>query len=395
MPMAILFKQIPLFTVLPLSLLSLFLLFRLLANHQPHRFSQLPKPFPPPPKVAYFISGTNNDGPRIFRLLQATYHPRNYYLLHLDRRASDKQRDRLARIVGSVEIFVAAGNVNVMKKSNPVNEEGSSPLALILHGAAILSRWKKDWDWFVNLAASDYPLIPQDDFLHILSYLPRELNFIEHETNITMQEYQRITDVIVDPRLYLQSAGRMFMGSEKRTIPNAFRFLTGSPHVILNHKLVQFALLGWENFPRILLLYFSNTRLSHKAYFQTLACNSEFSRTVINSNLRYTDCNSPCSESRQSGRPMDFGRMLASGAAFAGNFSVNDPIMDVIDSVVLNRGKGMPAPGAWCLGRSWSGRVSCSEWGDVDILRPGPAARRFKLLLLKLMKSKSFRSDFT
>ena len=92
---------------------------------------------------------------------------------------------------------------------------------------------------------------------------------------------------------------------------------------------------------------------------------------------------------------MDFGRMLASGAAFARNFSVNDPIMEFMDSVVLNRGKGMPARGEWCLGRSWSGRVSCSEWGDVDIWRPGPAARRFKLLLLKLMKSKSFRSDFT
>lgn len=198
--------------------------------------------------------------------------------------------------------------------------------------------------------------------------------------------------MIVDPRLYLQSAGRMFVGSEKRTTPNAFRFLTGSPHVILSHNLIQFALLGWENFPRTLLLYFSNTRLSQKSYFQTLACNSAFSRTVINSNLRYADCKFPCSESRHSIRPMDFGRMLASGAAFAGNFPVNDPIMDVVDSVVLNRGKGMLAPGAWCLGRSWSGRVSCLEWGNVDILRPGPAARRFKQLLLKLMRSKSCRS---
>lgn len=90
---------------------------------------------------------------------------------------------------------------------------------------------------------------------------------------------------------------------------------------------------------------------------------------------------------------MDFGKMLTSGAAFAGNFPVDDPIMDEIDSVLLNRGNGNVVPGAWCLGWAWSGRVSCSEWGDFDILRPGPAARRFEKLLLNLMKSTSFGSS--
>ncbi|KAA8518889.1 hypothetical protein F0562_016337 [Nyssa sinensis] len=41
------------------------------------------------PRFAYLISGTKGDGPRLKRLLQAVYHPRNYYLLHLDLEASD------------------------------------------------------------------------------------------------------------------------------------------------------------------------------------------------------------------------------------------------------------------------------------------------------------------
>lgn len=173
-------KQIFIFSLLPISFLSL-LLFLIPTNHHPHHhqnhFSPLSNPFPPPPKLAYFISGTNNDGPRIFRLLQTIYHPRNYYLLHLDQLASSKQRDQLAKMVGSVQIFVEAGNVQVVKRANHVNEEGSSPLALVLHGAAILLRWKNDWDWFVNLAASDYPLIPQDgmtaefDFLRLVLFI--------------------------------------------------------------------------------------------------------------------------------------------------------------------------------------------------------------------------------
>lgn len=157
-------KQTLLFILLPISILSLLLLFLLPStdHHYRHYDNPLSIPFPPSPKIAYFITGSNNDGSRMFRLLQAVYHPRNYYLLHLDQYASGKQRDQLANMVGSVPIFVDARNVVVVKKSNPVNQEGSSPLALVLHGAAILLRWRKDWDWFINLSASDYPLIPQD-----------------------------------------------------------------------------------------------------------------------------------------------------------------------------------------------------------------------------------------
>lgn len=84
-----------------------------------------------------------------------------------------------------MQIFVEAGNVQAVKRANHVNEEGSSPLALVLHGAAILLRWKNDWDWFVNLAASDYPLIPQDgmtaefDFLRLVLLYCFKVEFFE------------------------------------------------------------------------------------------------------------------------------------------------------------------------------------------------------------------------
>jgi protein xylosyltransferase len=35
-------------------------------------------------------------------------------------------------------------------------------IAATLHGAAILLRQSENWDWFINLSASDYPLITQD-----------------------------------------------------------------------------------------------------------------------------------------------------------------------------------------------------------------------------------------
>ncbi|XP_070027655.1 beta-glucuronosyltransferase GlcAT14C-like isoform X2 [Nicotiana sylvestris] len=226
--MSLFLKQILLFSLVPISLICLFLPLHHFHHHAQTPFPTFSNPFSPPPKIAYFITGTKNDGPRIFRLLQAVYHPRNYYLLHLDQFASNKQRLELALKVGSVDVFVAAENVNVIEKADAVNQEGSSPLGLVLHGAAALLRWKNDWDWFVNLDASDYPLIPQDDFLHILSFVPRNLNFIEYSKNTSPDEHQRAVEVIVDSRLYILLKGKMFVGDKKRELPSAFRFFMGS-----------------------------------------------------------------------------------------------------------------------------------------------------------------------
>ncbi|XP_057475765.1 beta-glucuronosyltransferase GlcAT14A-like [Actinidia eriantha] len=385
-----------LFSLLPLSLLSLLLLFLPPPPTPNFSLSSIlpPHPSPPPPKIAYFISGAAADGPRIFRLLQASYHPRNYYLLHLDRRASDEEREGIARLVGSVGVFVAADNVHVIERANLVRDEGSTPLALVLHGAAILLRAWRDWDWFVNLDASDYPLISQDDFLHILSYAPRDFNFIEHTSNTSRNEYQRIMEIVVDPGLYLISKGKMFTGNKKRTLPNAYRFFTGSPNVILSRKLVEFSILGWDNLPRKLLMFFSNTKYSHRDYFQTLACNAEeFSKTVVNSNLHFTDRNDPHTEEPRDLLRSDLEKMLSSGAAFAGKFRANDPVLDKIDSLVLNRNPGMVLPGGWCLGRRGWGRDPCQLWGDVSVLRPGPTANSFAKLLQQLMANTTFQSN--
>jgi hypothetical protein len=35
-------------------------------------------------------------------------------------------------------------------------------VANTLHAAAILLKECGDWDWFINLSASDYPLVTQD-----------------------------------------------------------------------------------------------------------------------------------------------------------------------------------------------------------------------------------------
>lgn len=119
-------------------------------------------PVPSPPSLAYFISGSDGDADRLLRLLSAVYHPRNVYLLHLDLAAPQEQRRSFALDVSSVPVFRSARNVHVIGKADFADRRGSSALSAVLHGAAILLRLGANWDWFINLDASDYPLVTQD-----------------------------------------------------------------------------------------------------------------------------------------------------------------------------------------------------------------------------------------
>ena len=84
-------------------------------------------------------------------------------------------------------------------------------LATTLHAMAMLLRTAK-WDWFINLSASDYPLLTQDgmvsalhctalfnyannkivlfiifrnaDLIHTFSNLPKHLNFVQHTSHL-------------------------------------------------------------------------------------------------------------------------------------------------------------------------------------------------------------------
>lgn len=119
-------------------------------------------PFPSVPTIAYFITGSSGESSRIFRLLLSVYHPKNLYLLHLDRFAPQSDRDRLAFRVHGLPVFKAAKNVHVIGKADFSYSKGSSPIASLLRGASILLRLNSNWDWFINLSAQDYPLVTQD-----------------------------------------------------------------------------------------------------------------------------------------------------------------------------------------------------------------------------------------
>ncbi|CAL4910297.1 unnamed protein product [Urochloa decumbens] len=329
-----------------------------------------------PPCLAYLLTGARGDGRRLLRLLLAVYHPRNRYVLHLSADASDDERRSLA--AGVVAVAPAAGafeNVAVVGDPTAGTPVGSSGLAGTLRAAAVLLRLHPDWDWFLTLNAADYPLVTQDDLIYALSSVPRDLNFIYHTSNIGSKEPEKVQQIIVDAGIYLSGRTNFFRATQNRPVPEAFKFFTGSPWVILNRQFIEYCVLAWENLPRILLMYFNNIIKPQEGYFQSVICNSlEFRNFTVNNDLRFMLRDDPAQTEPPFLSREHYGQMVDSGAPFARPFRENDHLLNQIDINLLKRWNHGPVPGAWCSGRKRWFSDPCSQWGDVNIVRPGPQA---------------------
>ncbi|XP_023741152.1 beta-glucuronosyltransferase GlcAT14C [Lactuca sativa] len=327
---------------------------------------------PEVPRFAYFITGTRGDGVRLHRLLRAVYHPRNYYLLHLDLEASDAERVDLAKN------FKEVNNVMVVGKANLVTSKGPTMIACMLHAIALLLKQGKDWNWFINLSASDYPLMPQDDILHIFSYLPRDLNFLEHTTNIGWKEFQRARPIIIDPGLYHSKKSGVFWAKEKRSMPSSFKLFMGSSWVVLTRPFLEFCVWGWDNLPRTLLMYYTNFLSSPEGYFHTVICNhKDYQNTTVNHDMHYIKWDNPPKQYPVNLTIQHFSDMVESGAPFGHSFAQNDPVLDKIDHELLGRSVDQ-------LGRS-------VIYLKADAIKPSMSSKRLEKLVSHLLSTENFR----
>ncbi|KAF8087513.1 hypothetical protein N665_0581s0002 [Sinapis alba] len=354
-----------------------------------------PKPIsslPAPPRFAYLISGSAGDGKSLRRTLLALYHPSNRYVVHLDRASSEEEREDLHGYIRNSSLFRRFRNVHMIEKANLVTYRGPTMVANTLHAAAILLREGAEWDWFINLSSSDYPLMSQDDLLHIFSHLPRDLNFIDHTSNIGWKASQRAKPVIIDPGLYLNKKSDVFWITQRRSIPTAFKLFTGSAWMALSRPFVDYCIWGWDNLPRTVLMYYSNFLSSPEGYFHTVLCNAEeFKNTTVNSDLHFITWDNPPKQHPHHLTLADMDRMVNSNAPFARKFRREDPVLDTIDEELLNRGPGMPTPGGWCIGSHENGTDPCAVIGDTDVIRPGLGARRLGTLVTSLLSTENFR----
>ncbi|XP_078179105.1 beta-glucuronosyltransferase GlcAT14C-like isoform X1 [Carex rostrata] len=360
-------KRVAFFFLFTFPLLTLFLL--PFAINPIQTSNPNPNPNPRPPRLAYLITG--GDARRLRRLLRALYHPLNFYLIQLGADSSENERVDLEAFLRAEELVRKHGNVRVVERGCHASDDGPTEVACMLHAVVFLLRKFKGWSWFLNLDISDYPLMPQDDILHIFSYLPRELNFIDHTSKIGSKEHERVRPMIVDPALYISNKSGVVWVKEKRNLPSSFKIFVGSPRMVLSRTFLEYCIKGWDNLPRTLLLYYSNFIHSKESYFHTVICNSnQFQNTTINHDLRFMlDLKPP---------HQFFDEMADSGAPFVHGFNTNDTELDRIDRELL--------------GGSLLDRQSFLRYRLPGLIRPTTMSRKMERLLLRLLEPENFRT---
>ncbi|GAB2230201.1 hypothetical protein Drorol1_Dr00014459 [Drosera rotundifolia] len=344
-----------------------------------------------PVTFAYLISATKGDTLKLKRLLRALYHPGNWYLIHIEYGAPREEMLEMERFLMSDEMSVAheVGNVWIVGKPSLVTYRGPSMLGATLHGLAVMLRTCQ-WDWFINLSASDYPLVTQDDLIYAFSGLPRHVNFIQHTSHLGWKLNKRGKPIIIDPALYSLNKSEIWWVIKQRPFPRAFKLYTGSAWMILSRSFAEFCVVGWDNLPRTLLLYFTNFVSSPEGYFQTLICNSEsYKNSTINHDLHYITWDTPPKQHPRSLTLKDYSNMVQSGRPFARKFKENDPVLARIDRRLLQRkGSKQFSPGGWCDSGVAGGKVlrGCSEFvpGRYGDLKPDVGSKRLLNLLRKL-----------
>ncbi|VAH15866.1 unnamed protein product [Triticum turgidum subsp. durum] len=287
----------------------------------------------------------------------------------------------------------------------------------------MLLRVGRRWDWFVNLSASDYPLVTQDDLMEAFSRLPRDLNFIQHTSHLGWKIKKRARPVILDTALYQADRSELLRPSpnittNRRGLPTAFKLFTGSAWTMLSRRFAKYCVVGWDNLARTLLLYHANLVSSPEFYFQTVACNSrEFRNATVNSDLHFIRWDTPPKQHPLYLGPKDYRRMVLSSAAFARKFRDGDFVLDRIDREILKR---RPPPrddddvdhddhaasgsaarhggqffsyGGWCS----EGEVGlCSnpwEPSRKGAIKPGAGSRRLRVILNKMLSGRNFRKQ--
>ncbi|CAD5315399.1 unnamed protein product [Arabidopsis thaliana] len=253
-------------------------------------------------------------------------------------------------------MYSKAGNVYMITKANLVTYTGPTMVANTLHACAILLKRTPDWDWFINLSASDYPLVTQDDLIHTFSTLDRNLNFIEHTSSLGWKYKKRAMPLIIDPGLYMLNKSNVLLVRPNRSLPSAFKLFTGSAWMALSHAFVEYIIYVICNVP-------------------------EFSKTAVNHDLHYIAWDKPPRQHPRMLSQRDMGKMISSGSAFGRKFRRNDTVLDKIDKELLIRiNEDGFTPGGWC-----GGKPECSVVEDVARIRPSSGAVRLKELVDRLV----------
>lgn len=231
-------------------------------------------------RVVFLLSIHGRSFRQLKQMFKAIYHNDHYFIIHVDSRS-----DYLHRKVA--EMAKDFSNVHMPTWRMATIWGGASLLQMLLKALEeleyVLTEW--NWDFFINLSESDYPIKANDELVAFLR-VHRKNNFVRtHGGDLERFIHKQGLD-----RTFVECDEHMWRVGV-RTLPSNIRFDGGSDWIVINRNYSRYLVTNRDHFLTALKRYYQFSLLPAESFFHTALINGPMCETYIKTNLKVTNWN--------------------------------------------------------------------------------------------------------
>ncbi|XP_069125008.1 xylosyltransferase 1-like [Argopecten irradians] len=228
-------------------------------------------------KIVFVLTVNGRAVRQVRRLIKAVYHRDHYYYIHVDKRQEFLFRELLP-------LEKQFPNIHLARTRFATIWGGASLLQAHLQFLQeLLSMKEWNWDYYINLSESDYP-IKRLRTLELFLTKYKGYTFLKSHGRDTMRFIQKqgLENTFLECENHLWRVA-------KRTFPSGFRLDGGSDWVALHREFASYASQSKTELVAGLKQVFKYTLLPVESFFHTLIHNSPFCDKCVDNNLHMTN----------------------------------------------------------------------------------------------------------
>lgn len=234
--------------------------------------------------LAFFLQISDANVALLPRLLVKLWHPNNVYVIHFDAKIARAKTNLLESSLRETQEF---SNVFLLPRE-PITYKGVSMLLNTLAAMEFMLSSAREWDYFINISGSDYPLVNVVGMSHILgqeAILGRNLTFLQIAPNKefwTKMKQSRFNFIYYDTSLGMgEKAHELLHTWVPHPLVNdvGVQFVQAEAWMIAHRSFVQYAVRS--SVARKMLLLLSTMQDPEEHFFAMLAWKNPGHRRVL------------------------------------------------------------------------------------------------------------------
>ncbi|XP_071953271.1 xylosyltransferase 1-like [Antedon mediterranea] len=230
-----------------------------------------------PVRIVYVLVVHGRALRQVRRLIKVLNDPRHYFYIHVDVR-SDYLHRELSKLAKTID------NVRLTPWRMATIWGGASLLQVLLKCMDdLLNMPEWQWDFFINLSESDFPIKPNEKVVAFLTKY-RQYNFLKSHG----RDEIRFTKKQGLDRTFYECDTHMWRLGE-RELPKGIVVDGGSDWIVVNRDYCKYLITADNELLNGLKHLYKYTLLPAESFFHTVLENSELCETFVDNNLRVTN----------------------------------------------------------------------------------------------------------